>query len=51
MLHKIKNYFNNRKIYNRTVNELCGLSDKDLSDIGISRSDIYRIARESLRNN
>jgi uncharacterized protein YjiS (DUF1127 family) len=49
MFQKIKNYYNNRKIYNRTVNELYGLSNKDLSDIGISRSDIYRIARESLR--
>lgn len=32
-----------RKIQ-KTVNELSKLSNKELHDIGISRSDIYRIA-------
>jgi uncharacterized protein YjiS (DUF1127 family) len=32
--------------YNSSVNELSRLGDRELSDIGISRSDIYRIAWE-----
>jgi uncharacterized protein YjiS (DUF1127 family) len=31
--------------YNRTVNELSALSNRELADLGINRSDIYRIAR------
>jgi uncharacterized protein YjiS (DUF1127 family) len=37
----------NREI-NRTYNELAALSDRDLNDLGIGRSDISRIARESV---
>jgi len=35
--------------YNRTVNELNSLSNRDLADLGIARGDISRIARESAR--
>ena len=38
----------NRAYYN-TVAELSALSDRDLADIGISRSDIYTIAREAAK--
>jgi uncharacterized protein YjiS (DUF1127 family) len=37
--------------YNHTVNELHRLSDRDLADLGLTRSDIPRIARqESLKS-
>jgi uncharacterized protein YjiS (DUF1127 family) len=32
------------KRYNRSINELNRLGDRELADIGISRSDIQRIA-------
>jgi uncharacterized protein YjiS (DUF1127 family) len=34
--------------YNRTVNELSMLSDRDLQDLGVNRYDIERIARDSV---
>jgi uncharacterized protein YjiS (DUF1127 family) len=37
------------KRYNRTVTELSQLSNRELSDLGIGRGDIVRIARESAR--
>jgi uncharacterized protein YjiS (DUF1127 family) len=36
--------------YNRTVSELSHLSNRELSDLGLSRSDIPRIAREAARS-
>lgn len=33
--------------YRRTLNELHRLSDRELSDLGIARSDIRHIARQS----
>lgn len=35
----------------RTVAELDGLSDRELNDLGISRSDIANIAREAVAQN
>lgn len=35
--------------YRRTVNELSNLRDRDLADLGISRSDIPAIARQASR--
>ena len=32
--------------YNAGLSELSSLSDRELADIGISRSDIYRVAWE-----
>ncbi len=34
-----------RAVYNRTYNELNTLSDRDLADIGVARSQIAGIAR------
>ena len=36
--------------YDKSVRELSRLGDRDLADIGISRSDIQRIAWEHARN-
>jgi uncharacterized protein YjiS (DUF1127 family) len=36
-----------RQLYNRTLNELNALSDRDLMDLGMSRSNISAIAREA----
>lgn len=33
--------------YNASVHELSQLGDRELADIGISRSDIYRVAWDS----
>jgi uncharacterized protein YjiS (DUF1127 family) len=37
----------NRRVYFATKNELSALSARDLDDLGISRSDINRIAYEA----
>lgn len=42
MFNKIKQY----KQYKKTVRELGNLTNKELNDIGISRYDIDRLARE-----
>jgi uncharacterized protein YjiS (DUF1127 family) len=34
--------------YNRTVSELSRLSNRELADLGMSRCDIYRIAKQSV---
>lgn len=36
-----------RRIYNQTVFELTNLSDRDLSDLGLSRSTISQVAKEA----
>ncbi|MBQ0820768.1 DUF1127 domain-containing protein [Microvirga terrae] len=41
ILSKIRSYHS----YRKTVRELSQLSDRDLSDLGIARYDISRIAR------
>lgn len=40
-------WFAQVRIYRATRNELTALSDHELSDIGISRSEITRIARDA----
>lgn len=36
-----------RAVYRQTFNELAGLSDRELADLGIARSSIRRLAYES----
>ena len=42
----IKEFFIRQAQYNQTVRELNSLSNRDLNDLGIDRSDIRRIARD-----
>lgn len=37
-----------RAVYNRVFQDLATLSDRDLADIGIARTDIDRIARAEM---
>jgi uncharacterized protein YjiS (DUF1127 family) len=39
--------FNNWRKYRQTVNELGRMTTRELHDLGISRSDIVRVAREA----
>ncbi len=39
----------NYRLYRQTVRELSNLSDRELSDLNISRWDIDRIAREAVQ--
>lgn len=48
-MQKIRNFIRNYKSYRNTVRELSNLSDRELNDLGISRCDIPRIAKESNR--
>ena len=36
-----------RRLYRATLNELDALSDRDLSDLGLARADVTRVAREA----
>ncbi len=47
MLVALLNFLRSWKRYNASLNELNQLGDRELADIGISRSDIPRIAWES----
>lgn len=49
MFEVLKSRITTWKRYSRTVNELSALSNRELADLGISRSDILRIAREAAR--
>jgi len=44
MLTSIVRFLREWRLYNRSVGELSRLGDRELADIGISRSDIARVA-------
>jgi uncharacterized protein YjiS (DUF1127 family) len=41
--------YKRRTIYRSTLSELCGLTDRELADIGIPRSHVRRVAREAAK--
>lgn len=47
MFEVLKSRYSSWKRYARTIKELEGLSSRELADLGISRSDIQRVAREA----
>ena len=49
MFEVLKSRYAVWKRYSRTVAELDSLSNRELADLGISRADIQRLARESAR--
>ena len=50
MLVAIINFLQSWRRYNASLNELNQLGDRELADIGISRSDIPRIAWEAAKD-
>jgi uncharacterized protein YjiS (DUF1127 family) len=50
MFEVLKSRYSTWKRYARTVQELEALSSRELADLGISRSDIPRLAREAARS-
>ncbi|WP_395685731.1 DUF1127 domain-containing protein [Aestuariivirga sp.] len=49
MFEVLKTRYASWKRYSRTVQELEALSSRDLADLGITRADIPRLAREASR--
>jgi len=49
MFEVLKSRYSTWKRYSRTLQELEALSTRELADLGISRSDIPRLAREAAR--
>ena len=47
---KISRWYRTQTRVRKTVRELSALSNRDLSDIGISRCDIHRVAKENMRS-
>ena len=50
MFEVLKSRYSNWKRYSRTLQELESLSNRELADLGISRADIGRLAREAARS-
>ena len=50
MFEVLKSRYSSWKRYARTVKELESLSSRELTDLGITRSDIPRLAREAARH-
>lgn len=50
MFESLKTRYSTWKRYSRTLQELDSLSNRDLTDLGISRADIPRLAREAARS-
>jgi uncharacterized protein YjiS (DUF1127 family) len=49
MFEVLKTRYSTWKRYSRTVSELGALTNRELADLGIARTDIQRIAREAVR--
>lgn len=47
---RLLSWFERERQYRSTYNELSALTDRDLADIGVSRSDIVSIARRCVSN-
>jgi uncharacterized protein YjiS (DUF1127 family) len=47
LVKSVKDAVERRRVYTQTVRELSGLSDRDLTDLGLARGNIYELAREA----
>ncbi len=47
VVEALRNAISRRKLYVRTLEELRTLSDRELADLGLSRSTIVDVAREA----
>ena len=47
ILKVAKDAMERRRVYNQTLFELKGLSDRDLADLGLARANIADVAREA----
>ena len=47
VVRMIKEAIERRRVFNQTLYELQSLGDRDLSDLGMSRSDLVSVAREA----
>ncbi len=50
MFEVLKSRYSTWKRYSRTISELESLSNRELADLGISRFDIPRLAKEAARS-
>lgn len=50
LLQRLIAWYGERQRYRRTVNELSALTERELADIGLTRSDIVDVARRSARS-
>jgi len=48
VIENVASWLSRQQKMRKTVRELNALTDKELSDIGVSRCDIYNIAKESV---
>lgn len=48
IIRAISSYVQERLRYRSVVQELSALTDRELCDIGINRSDIHRVAHEDM---
>jgi uncharacterized protein YjiS (DUF1127 family) len=51
LLARLKTAMAQRGLYSRTLTELSQLNDRELADLGLSRSDIARVAHEAAYGN
>jgi uncharacterized protein YjiS (DUF1127 family) len=47
LLARLRDALNRRRIYNKTYSELSALSTRELTDLGVNRSMITRLAHEA----
>jgi uncharacterized protein YjiS (DUF1127 family) len=47
LLSVLTRWYRKWRLYDQGLRELTGLTDRELADIGISRGDIRRVAREN----
>lgn len=49
IIKRVSGFFSQRAEYKRAVKQLCSMTDRELSDIGINRSDIHDVVRQDMQ--